>query len=99
MRRCQKSQKMGNVRMMCCSTVGKEVDVDEGVAEPRLERSDTKPLQKTDSFASTASSKTTLQPCLGRPVGFANVSTGAAQNVTYPVMLHPYAVQNIGLSS
>jgi hypothetical protein len=79
--------------------MGKDSEADEGVVESKLERSDMKPLQKIDSFASTASSKTTLQPCLGRHVTMSNANMAAAQNVFYPVILIPHAVQNSGFVS
>ena len=83
---------MGNVSMTCCSTINNDSDTDEGASEPKLDWSEARQIRKIDSFASTASSKTTLQPSSGRNVTLANAS--GMQHVIYPVMLTPHAVKN-----
>jgi hypothetical protein len=90
--RQKKYWKMGNVSMTCCSTISNDSDADEGASEPKLDWSEARQIRKIDSFASTASSKTTLQPSSGRNVTLANASS--MQHVIYPVMLTPHAVKN-----
>jgi len=61
--------------------------VDECTMEPAMERSDAKPIQKIESFASTASSKTTLQPHLDRMTVYSTADVARAPNVLYPMVL------------
>lgn len=72
--------------------MGKDPDAEEGSVEPKLERSDAKPFQKVDSFASTASSKTTLQPRLDHQITWSNANVAASQSVVYPLILKPQTV-------